>query len=89
MLADDKESVLLIDVRLGEMATIPSAKHIPVTDLEDEDWDWSKEQAIVVFCQYGRGGSEYAAEVLGEKGYRHVKKLVGGMDSWVQMLNAQ
>ncbi|WP_443111927.1 rhodanese-like domain-containing protein [Alicyclobacillus sp. ALC3] len=80
-------SVLVIDVRLAKDGIIPGAVHIPVTDLEDQTLDWAPETAIVVFCQHGGGGSDYAAEVLKEKGYRQVYKLVGGMDDWNRQSN--
>lgn len=73
---------ILIDVRFGQIGQIPGAKHIPVTDLEDMEWDLPLDGELVVFCQFGKGGSEYAAEVLEEKGHQHVYKLVGGMDAW-------
>ncbi len=75
--------VIVIDVRLGQIGSIPGAHHVPVTDLEDKEWDWNPEAELVVYCQFGKGGSDYAAEVLEEQGYHKVHKLHGGMDAWV------
>lgn len=73
---------LVLDVRIGQVGVIPKAEHIPVLDLEDKVWDWPRDRDIVVFCQFGKGASDYAAEVLEEQGYDHVFKLVGGMTGW-------
>ena len=73
---------LMVDVRIGQIGQIPGAIHIPVLDLEDSPQDWDREREIVVFCQFGKGASEYAADVLEEQGFTHVFKLVGGMDGW-------
>lgn len=79
------ERVVLIDVRLAQIGSIPDSVHVPVTDLEDKEWDWDPESRLVVFCQYGRGASDYAAEVLEEQGHSRVFKLQGGMDAWVAL----
>ncbi len=73
---------LLVDVRIGQIGQIPDAIHVPVLDLEDEPHDWDKTREVVVFCQFGKGASEYAAEVLEEQGFLQVLKLRGGMDGW-------
>ncbi len=73
---------LLIDVRLGRVEPIPGAVHVPVTDLEDQPWDWPRDRDLIVYCQYGGGGSDYAAEVLEEQGYDRVFILAGGVDAW-------
>ncbi|MDA8206264.1 MAG: rhodanese-like domain-containing protein [Thermaerobacter sp.] len=78
----DPNPPLLVDVRIGQVGHIPSAVHVPVLDLEDEPREWERDRDIVVFCQFGKGASEYAAEVLEEQGFQHVLKLRGGMDGW-------
>ncbi|PSR20605.1 MAG: rhodanese-like domain-containing protein [Sulfobacillus acidophilus] len=77
---------LIVDVRIGQIGQIPGALHVPVLDLEDKPRDWDRDQDVVVFCQFGKGASEYAAEVLEEQGFRRVWKLAGGMDGWSQYL---
>ena len=79
--------VVVIDVRFDQIGTIPGSVHVPVTDLEDKEWDWEKTTKLVVCCQYGRGASEYAAEVLEEQGYKEVYKLKGGLDAWIAEFN--
>ena len=77
-----KTPPLVGDVRIGQLGQIPGAVHVPVLDLEDEPRQWDPRQDIVVFCQFGKGASEYAAEVLEEQGFERVFKLSGGMDAW-------
>lgn len=79
---------LVVDVRIGQIGQIPGAVHVPVLDLEDKPQDWDASRDIVVFCQFGKGASEYAAEVLEEQGFERVYKLVGGMDGWTQFLTS-
>jgi thiosulfate sulfurtransferase len=74
---------VLIDVRLGKVGTIPGAVSVPVTDLEDAPREWDRDALLVVFCQHGRGASEYAQEVLRDQGYPHVVRLLGGVDAWI------
>lgn len=73
---------LVVDVRIGQLGRIPGAVHVPVLELEDSPRDWDRGRDVVVFCQFGKGASEYAAEVLEEQGFRRVFKLVGGMEGW-------
>lgn len=79
----------MIDVRLGQVETIDAAVHIPVTDLEDEPRSFPRDHDLVVFCQHGGGGSEYAAEVLEEQGYGRVYILTGGVDAYLAAATAQ
>lgn len=79
---------VLIDVRLGKTGSIPGAVSVPVTDLEDDPQEWDRDALLVVFCQHGRGASEYAQEVLREQGYPHVARLEGGVDAWLAQADA-
>lgn len=74
--------MVLIDVRLAKVGTIPGALQVPVTDLEDEPREYPRDALLVVFCQHGHGASEYAQEVLREQGNPHVVRLAGGVDAW-------
>jgi rhodanese-related sulfurtransferase len=75
----------VIDVRLGKVGTLAEAIHIPVTDLEDEPRVFPQDHDLVVFCQFGGRGSEYAAEVLEEQGYHSVYMLTGGLDAYLAL----
>ncbi len=74
----------LVDVRYTQIGEISGAVHIPVLDLEEKLPDWPKDTEIVVFCQFGKGASDYAAEVFEQEGYCRVRKLQGGMDAWLK-----
>jgi thiosulfate sulfurtransferase len=73
---------VVIDIRLADVGGIPGAVHIPVTDLEDDPRPFDPESLLVVYCQHGRGASQYAQEVLREQGYPRVVRLEGGLDAW-------
>lgn len=83
----ESDHVTVIDVRFAQIEEIPGSVHVPVTDLEDKEWHWDPDYELVVFCQHGRGASDYAAEVLEEQGYRHVRTLAGGMDAYLEYLH--
>jgi rhodanese-related sulfurtransferase len=76
------EALTVIDVRLVAADAIAGAVHVPVTDLEDREWPFPRGQELVVYCQHGRGASDYAAEVLEEQGFSRVRTLSGGLDAW-------
>jgi thiosulfate sulfurtransferase len=76
------EALAVVDVRLVATDAIAGAVHVPVTDLEDQEWPFPKDQEVVVYCQHGRGASDYAAEVLEEQGFSRVRTLSGGLDAW-------
>ena len=81
----DGDPLTVIDVRLGKLNTMPEAVRVAVTDLEDEPRAWPKDRDLVVFCQHGGRGSEYAAQVLEEQGYDRVYILQGGLDAYVAL----
>ena len=85
---DSEERLTLIDVRWGQVGEIPGAVHVPVTDLEDFPRPWPQDEDLVVFCQQGRGASDYAAEVLEEQGYSRVWVLEGGLDAYLRVVAA-
>jgi rhodanese-related sulfurtransferase len=62
---------------------IPNALSIPILELEShfEDLDTFKEREIVTMCP-GGGLSLAAVEILTEAGFKYVKSLKGGTDSW-------
>lgn len=78
------EPTVLIDVRFGKVGEIPGALAVPVTDLEDDPREFDRHALLVVFCQHGKGASEYAQEVLREQGYQRVVRLAGGADAWLR-----
>ncbi|AEJ38993.1 hypothetical protein TPY_0798 [Sulfobacillus acidophilus TPY] len=83
----EQKPLTLLDVRMGQVGGfIPGSRHIPVLDLEDEPQGWDPETSVVVYCQFGKGASDYAAEVLEQQGVAGVYKLQGGFDAWLKFL---
>tara|TARA_Y100000310_G_scaffold56844_1_gene52140 strand:+ start:2438 stop:3592 length:1155 start_codon:yes stop_codon:yes gene_type:complete len=85
---DDHEDFLLVDVREEpewDICKIEGAKLIPMsqilqgdlTDLEDIE----KDKKIVLYCHTGARSAEIL-EILRNKGFKSLKNLVGGIDSW-------
>ncbi|CAB1128131.1 Rhodanese-like domain-containing protein [Candidatus Hydrogenisulfobacillus filiaventi] len=73
----------VVDVRLEqEGGAIPGAVHVPLTEVDTYAWPWPRDTIVVVYCQWGREASRYAAEVLEEAGYTDVRLLTGGFQAW-------
>ena len=84
---------LLIDIRSPDsfngtgnrngLGHIPNAKSIPYEELESRlgELESYKEKEIVTMCP-GGGLSLVAAELMTKAGFKDVKSLKGGMNSW-------
>ena len=84
---------LLIDIRSPDsfngtghsngLGHIPNAKSIPYEELESRlgELESYKEKEIVTMCP-GGGLSLVAADLMTKAGFKDVKSLNGGMDSW-------
>lgn len=83
---DDKEEVLILDVRqLREwnVSHIAGAKLIPLDQLVAQaaaiaDW---KERRVVVHCHHGVRSMNGAA-ILRRMGFTNVRSMAGGIDAW-------
>jgi len=87
---DSDPPALLIDVRsvddyTGGYGHIPNAVSIPMLKLESniEGLSLYKEKEIVTMCP-GGGLSLVAIDILTEAGFKDVKSLKGGTDTWHQ-----
>lgn len=81
---DDKESMTILDVReAAEYAFghIPGAKSIPLGDLEERMAELNADDHIYVICRTGNR-SDFAAQKLSKKGFKHVFNIVPGMTEW-------
>ncbi|MDB9882261.1 rhodanese-like domain-containing protein [Bacteroidia bacterium] len=82
---DNKEEVLLIDVREAweyEEFNI-GAKLIPLGELQgavDDLDDWI-EKEVVVYCKSG-ARSAAAKDYMIKQGFKNVRNLIGGMIAW-------
>lgn len=84
LLKQENHQCLLIDVREEiEFHTYNvGGKNIPlkqfIQGLTEEDFDFDKEQTIIVICQRGIR-SKTAKTVLEQNGYKNVRNLLGGL----------
>ncbi|MCQ9209117.1 rhodanese-like domain-containing protein [Granulicatella seriolae] len=78
-----KESLTIIDVRETdefEREHIPSARTLPLSELEQRIDQLNKDEKYYVICQSG-GRSAMACNLLSTKGYDTVN-VMGGMSAW-------
>jgi rhodanese-related sulfurtransferase len=81
LLKSPKDTYLLLDVRTVEEFShghLPGSVNIPVADLEQRNAELSKELPMVIVCHAGVR-SEYALEILAEKGFTKIRHLPGGL----------
>lgn len=80
LLATDRSSVMLLDVRTAEefsFGSLPSAVNIPLDDLRERMQELPKDKEIIVFCAVGLRGY-LAQRILRGHGYTAVRNLIGG-----------
>jgi rhodanese-related sulfurtransferase len=83
-----RESVVIIDVRGGDYASsqskIKGAIRIVPAEIESHLADLSRDSQIVTYCSCPTdGGAISAARVLERNGFKNVRALKGGWNSWV------
>lgn len=81
-----EQGAVLVDVREQDevdQGIVPGAIHIPrgFLEMRIEDAVRDRETPIVVYCA-GGVRSAFAAEALGELGYRNVVSMAGGFSAW-------
>ena len=92
---DDQGDFVLVDVREEfewDICKIKGAKLIPVSqimngqigDLESMERD----RKIVLHCHTGARSAE-ALQILRNKGFKNLKNLVGGIDSWANEIDSE
>jgi adenylyltransferase/sulfurtransferase len=78
------EDFMLVDVREPheyEIARIPGSTLIPLNSLPERLAELDSSREIVLHCHHGQR-SMRALEFLRQSGYRKLKNLRGGIDSW-------
>jgi sulfur-carrier protein adenylyltransferase/sulfurtransferase len=81
---DDKEGLILIDVREPyeyEIASIDGSRLIPLGELETHLDELPRTGTLVLQCHSG-ARSEHAVRVLREAGFENAVNLEGGIDAW-------
>jgi rhodanese-related sulfurtransferase len=78
------ENLQIIDVREPEEVAagmIPGAKHIRLSEIPLRLHEIRPDQEAIIVCRSGNR-SATACEYLMNQGYKNVKNLLGGMNSW-------
>ena len=79
------DDYVLVDTRtikeLKKTGIIPGSIHIPIDDLRDRMNDLDPEQETILCCAVGLR-AYVASRLLAMKGFKNVKTLTGGVNSW-------
>jgi rhodanese-related sulfurtransferase len=84
------ERPLLLDVRDDwevRLCSLPNALHIPMEEIELRAEELDREGEIVVYCHQGVRSAAVAGYLREQLGFRNVKNLVGGLDSWARSVD--
>lgn len=83
------DSIILIDVRGSEeraLASIEAARPMDATTMQQIE-AMPKDTALAFICHVGNR-SQVAAEHFRKQGFSHVSNVVGGIDAWSQLVDA-
>jgi rhodanese-related sulfurtransferase len=86
---DRNERPLLLDVRQDwetNLCRLPNSIHIPIEEIELRSEELNPEDEIVVYCHQGVR-SAAVADYLRQLGFKDVKNLAGGLDSWARTVD--
>ncbi len=85
---DSGEDIFILDVREPREYEIVNlgVPLIPLSELPKRYNELDPSAEIVVHCKMG-GRSAKAAAFLRQKGFKHVKNLVGGIDAWIEKID--
>ena len=87
---DNGEDIFLLDVREPwefSLSAIAGSENFPLAEVVDRQQEFIFEEEIVVICHYGER-SQRAAMELTECGFKTVHNLIGGIDAWSQVVDA-
>ena len=86
---DRNEPPLLLDVRQDwetRLCRLPNAVHIPIEEIELRAEELNAEDEIVVYCHQGVRSAS-VADYLRSLGFKNVRNLSGGLDSWARTID--
>ena len=86
---DAKRAPVLLDVRQDwetKLCRLPDSVHIPIEEIEVRTEELNPEDEIIVYCHQGVR-SAAVAQYLRELGFKSVKNLMGGLDSWARTVD--
>jgi rhodanese-related sulfurtransferase len=79
----------LLDVRQDwetRLCRLENAVHIPIEEIELRADELNADDEIVVYCHQGVR-SAAVADYLRQRGFKNVKNLLGGLDSWARTVD--
>ena len=80
----DEKKAVFVDIRdpgSYSEAHIAGAIHLDDGSIEEFIAEADKHQEHVIYCYHGNS-SQGATEFLSEKGFTHVRSLMGGFEAW-------
>ena len=87
---DRNERPLLLDVRQDwetRLCRLENSVHIPIEEFELRTDELNPDDEIVVYCHQGVR-SAAVAHYLQQLGFKNVKNLAGGLDSWARTVDS-
>ena len=87
---DRNDRPFLLDVRQDwetRLCRLENAVHIPIEEIEVRTEELNPEDEIVVYCHQGVR-SAAVGEYLRQLGFKNVKNLAGGLDSWARTVDS-
>ena len=82
---DRNDRPLLLDVRQDwetQLCRLPNAVHIPIEEIEYRAEELDPNTETVVYCHQGVRSAAVAQYLREQHGFKNVKNLAGGLDSW-------
>jgi rhodanese-related sulfurtransferase len=86
---DARRAPVLLDVRQGwetKLCCLPNAVHIPMEEIELRVEELNPEDEVVVYCHQGVRSAAVAHWLRGF-GFKNVRNLAGGLDSWARTVD--
>jgi len=87
---DSGEDIFLLDVREPwefSLSSINGSENFPLGEVVDRQQEFIYEEEIVVICHHGERSQRAAMELI-ECGFKTVHNLIGGIDAWSQVVDA-
>jgi rhodanese-related sulfurtransferase len=87
---DERAPLVLLDVRQDwetKLCRLENAVHIPIEEIELRTEELNPDDEIVVYCHQGVRSAAVAQYLREQHGFKNVKNLTGGLDSWARTVD--